>query len=461
MLKKASFIGLAAFVVVLLIHLSHYKVFDHDEFEHVHAAWYISQGCIPYADFFEHHHPALWYALALPLKIFLPTAELLLWFRLLSVCGSAFILFLTYTLAREADSNLPLAILAAFTPLTSHAFLNKAVEIRPDIPMMCLCLASLVYFLRFCRTWKNNALMICGLLAGIALLFSQKALYFCGVLLVTVAILRIQKRIPTWRLAQFAACLMAPTGLMAITFALTGHWKVYWISCWELNTYWIVSATTILTRILAAFKNPLPLFIVTSWWLYTLLKFRSIAAYTLFFTLCGWGLLSLLPAIVYDQYMFPLLPLSAVCVAWGISQWKINAVVFRCALTGLVIWMSVAGLHNFQAFTDSDNRRQLERINFVLKRTSTNDTVYDGDIQFNIFRKDPGYYWLSSMGKQGVELYRQEKLGIKETLTVDTLLEMKPRIISLFRIKDSSSISEHYRPVKFGLYELRVKNQPT
>src|SRR5262249_4054839 len=40
--------------------------FNHDEIEHLHAAWLISIGQLPFRDFLEHHHPTLWF-LAPPL----------------------------------------------------------------------------------------------------------------------------------------------------------------------------------------------------------------------------------------------------------------------------------------------------------------------------------------------------------------------------------------------------------
>jgi hypothetical protein len=39
-------------------------VFGNDEFEHLHFAWSVSRGQVPYRDYFDHHTPALQYALA-------------------------------------------------------------------------------------------------------------------------------------------------------------------------------------------------------------------------------------------------------------------------------------------------------------------------------------------------------------------------------------------------------------
>lgn len=40
----------------------HYMCMDHAE--HIHAAWLVWQGQVPYRDFFEHHNPLFWYVLA-------------------------------------------------------------------------------------------------------------------------------------------------------------------------------------------------------------------------------------------------------------------------------------------------------------------------------------------------------------------------------------------------------------
>lgn len=49
-----------------------------DEVEHLHCAWLLSRGEIPWRDFWEHHPPALWQALA-PLVLVLPESVTTLW----------------------------------------------------------------------------------------------------------------------------------------------------------------------------------------------------------------------------------------------------------------------------------------------------------------------------------------------------------------------------------------------
>lgn len=44
--------------------LIHHQPQTGDDVEHLHSAWLIFQHKIPYIDFFQHHHPLLWYIFA-------------------------------------------------------------------------------------------------------------------------------------------------------------------------------------------------------------------------------------------------------------------------------------------------------------------------------------------------------------------------------------------------------------
>ena len=50
-----------------------------DSFEHLRMGYLISEGKVPYRDFFEHHHPLLWYVIA-PLVKILPHKALALYY---------------------------------------------------------------------------------------------------------------------------------------------------------------------------------------------------------------------------------------------------------------------------------------------------------------------------------------------------------------------------------------------
>lgn len=49
-------------LIVLCLFFTSTALFD--DLEHLRASYFVSQGYIPYRDFFEHHHPLIWYVFA-------------------------------------------------------------------------------------------------------------------------------------------------------------------------------------------------------------------------------------------------------------------------------------------------------------------------------------------------------------------------------------------------------------
>ena len=55
--------------IIVGVCLSFWILFNHqpktgDDVEHIHSAWLVFQGKIPYVDFFQHHNPLIWYIFA-------------------------------------------------------------------------------------------------------------------------------------------------------------------------------------------------------------------------------------------------------------------------------------------------------------------------------------------------------------------------------------------------------------
>src|SRR6188768_4112037 len=77
------------------------RVYDPDEFEHLHAAIAAAQGALPYRDFFEHHGPATYWMLAPFVRAVGPTVDLLTIHRILSFAGCLAILAATAWCCRQ------------------------------------------------------------------------------------------------------------------------------------------------------------------------------------------------------------------------------------------------------------------------------------------------------------------------------------------------------------------------
>lgn len=170
-LRRWAWAGLAAALLAaagLRAGLLVRRYFDTDELVHVHAALLVARGNLPFRDFFAHHGPLFWSALAPvvdpPAD---PFAKALAGRLLVSV-------FWLMTLALAArprpgadrlEGALAAAWLAAFT-----AFAQKSLEIRPDVPAMLLSVAAAWALVR-----RSDA--AAGFLLGLAFWLTPKAVF--------------------------------------------------------------------------------------------------------------------------------------------------------------------------------------------------------------------------------------------------------------------------------------------
>ena len=79
------------------------------------------------------------------------------------------------------------------------------------------------------------------------------------------------------------------------------------------------------------------------------------------------------------------------------------------------------------------NFKQIEKINYVLSNTDVDDLVYDGDIRFNLFRKDIDFYYFS-VRKVGGGLVTERNIRGYEYNIYESISEKKPKIISSYMI---------------------------
>jgi hypothetical protein len=159
------------------------REFDPDEFQHMHAAWNVSQGLVPYRDFFEHHMPALPLALASWLDTLdvdrsaddvvtaLRGARYGMWVASLGVVLVTWAAGLTWAGARAGGVGA--ALLSS-----SIVFTGKGLEIRPDGPATVLWVGALWLMLASLEATRYRRWLFCGsgALLGAALVFSPKIL---------------------------------------------------------------------------------------------------------------------------------------------------------------------------------------------------------------------------------------------------------------------------------------------
>jgi len=109
----------------------HEKSLDDDELQHVHFAWCITEGMVPYRDFWDNHPPALHYILAPiisrvgPSSASVAVCRTVMFFVGLAAFAATFLL-------GSAAFDKRTAALGVMWLACSELFLLKSVEIRPD-----------------------------------------------------------------------------------------------------------------------------------------------------------------------------------------------------------------------------------------------------------------------------------------------------------------------------------------
>jgi len=147
------------------------------------------------------------------------------------------------------------------------------------------------------------------------------------------------------------------------------------------------------------------------------------------------------------QYFMPLMPLIAIMAGYGVSK-----VSFLFPRNGsFIIWPVVIICILFPSYSYltaikvSSKIEKLKKIEYVLSITKPWDIVLDGNIRFNLFRKDLDYIWFSRRDDhmllwfKGKEFYHYDVFELID--------KFKPKVISQYRIRNMNDqkIMNNYR----------------
>jgi 4-amino-4-deoxy-L-arabinose transferase-like glycosyltransferase len=193
--------------------------FGLDEFEHLHFAYCIHHGMLPYRDFFEVHLPWLHYTLRWLFPITGETVTTIFAARWLMLGFTLVTLYFTYRLAREVYHR-EVGLIAVFLLSCIVMFFEKALEIRPDVPATACWLAGLWAFVRGMQTNKDRWYVASGLILGSGLMFTQKLLFGVAGIPVVLAWMLIDRRFARSR-RQLAKSSLLLFAALAVPFLLT------------------------------------------------------------------------------------------------------------------------------------------------------------------------------------------------------------------------------------------------
>ena len=178
-----SLLGLAAaglYTFAAIFTFSNERFFSIDEYQYGHATWLVSEGQIPYVDFYEHHFPLSYslHALALPSEG--TFSERALWLRKVAfgyAAAASLALGLgTWIVARSA----PMALLSAGLPASFGFSLMSAVDYRAD-GFAAFGWLIVLAMLEANRVWgRRRVAAACGVATAVVVLMTQKMIFLAG-----------------------------------------------------------------------------------------------------------------------------------------------------------------------------------------------------------------------------------------------------------------------------------------
>ena len=427
------------------------RIFDPDEFEHSHAAWCLFKGMVPYKDFFEHHTPWYYYVLR-PLfhwfdvdASFDSARQFLLFGRGLSFVLTALSLVLLAVLARHWEDRRVGAVACLFL-VAQPVFLQKTIEMRPDVPALPFFLGSLCCLLRGLArsadspTRRLRSFVAGGLSLGAAVMFTQKMLFVLPGMLAGLAIWALSAGTKVGARARIASIVAFLLGICVpgvstwAAFALQHAGGAFIANNFLLNASWKHTPTGQLLKLI---ETSAPVLALSLLGMYaaarSFLRSRRRDHGEILLLCTVVGLFAGVLVIPVAQRQYYLMPLPIVCV-FGAKGLLLLVDRAREGARALLLVLSMIPLSVLpalalrQAFT-SRNDVQLARLRHVFESTKRTDVVMDGWEGTGVFRPHAFYYFfihdevLPMLPRERVDAYLDDLESGK----------IRPRLIALDR----------------------------
>lgn len=424
---------LFGFLLSIVLFLSLNKEFSYDEVESVHTSWKILQGERLYVDFFQHHHPLLYYLIAPIVLVVGENTTALVVARIAVFSLLVLILAITYQLSVKVFSR-DTGIISVILLTTTLIFTTRAIEIRPDVPQTLFSLTSLLCLFSYLENKSKDIkyLILSAVASGVAFLFLQKALVLTF-LVVGLLLFNIYRKTIRFRDSLIYLLVFSLSFLPYVIYLIYSNTiDTYFTFNWILNIKFLDRSYPFNTFLNSCKTN------FSVWFFYVLGLFYFLRTSTQKqFGLLSLGLLVFifLARKEYEQYFMPVIPLVAIASSYTISQIFNNKFDGNKIILLVLILSVLIPLHDLtQLVSAHKSNFQLQKINYVLSITSLEDFVYDGNVSFNVFRKDIDFFWYSLDQGDGLSTYQSM---FEYNYDVYKLIDQhKPRLISNHLIKN-------------------------
>ena len=427
-------VGTIAFIELMSIAIffwGGYGTCDHAE--HLHASWLVWQGEVPYRDFFEHHNPLLWYVMAPVVALFYKNVMIFYVARLINAFVYVIMFWGLYKISCDflkiSGRAFILALMLFFVhPLFVYSFL----ELSPDCFMFAGFIWGLWYYYKFLETKRQMMLNISFVLWVISFLFVQKVLFMFIIMGACTLYFMVKKEIKIKAVIKALILPLMILGLFVLYLFLNDSLTQYFTLNYELN-FWMCKLKG---------KSGFPSLMSMTVWVFMLSAFclygflKQNFTYRLLFVvlLLGDFIFKFLTWAPWVQY-FVLIEFGALLIISDtILTLKTKKVA--CLLLFLVVCLQVYSIK--QSHMKYTYKSYVKFQQYFMNHSKGNDDVIVSASwgTFNIYGKNPHYYWfgLSDIAPLAYYLYGY---GGKFDIN-DIIRQFKP--VLLFKSTDETNL---------------------
>ena len=426
----ASFIhALKLFIIASLFIVGYGFVFSGfqvvDEFEHLHASWLVSQGKLPYRDFFEHHHPLLWYLSSPIVLVFYDNAIVFYVMRLISLGCSCLTIFYIYKIS-QFFLNIKGGWLAISLSFCNIISLYNFYQFRPDNFMNLFFIMGIYFWFCYLDKKQLKTLILSFIYFGISFLFLQKI----GLILSTV--ISILLRLTFTHKMKFKNIVIASIPCIILV-----------VLCFA---YFIINGAEIEFYALNYRFNQALVYYFDrgSFWLGNL--FASIYGITFFIALylfrkenlyfkiisilyCSEFLMRTFYFSPHPNYYTTLVFLNALVLSLFLTK-HVGKYFISNILIIIVLFLYQGFLFNkiIQTSEKHNSYNNFKLASYVHQNSNKDDIIMNGyDKSFNIYRPDASYYWF---GLDMLIPVMEQEFGLKKIIDVnDVIINKRPKFI--------------------------------
>lgn len=356
-----------------------------DELEHLHAAYFISTGSMPFRDFFEHHHPLFLFLLAPLVKIMPQNAILILYTaRVLMTIVSIGTFYYIYKIAERFLGGKFCALLSILIFLSFYPTLYMFSIVKPDTLMRFFFVCGLYYFFEYAQTLKSKPLIISTASLTLSFLFLQTAVFLI-IPLGLVAFYLLYKNPRQIKNFLYAAILpLLFIGIFTAYLYLTDSLKIYFQSCWIFNAKFFSLLDFKLPSQLSDFIIYIIMgYIAYGYSIYTKKAdfYVHIIAFLLSFSLIR----NFIYPVYYPRYLLPAFFYTSLLIAYALKDAdKIIHTYFKLALIAI---FCINVTITFTIYSNTTSRQLLK----IIKPTDTCFNYFSNEQ--NIYQPKYSYYW--------------------------------------------------------------------